>query len=251
MFNKVFRKYVDQKFNLIIVGAQKAGTTTLHYALNQHPDIFMTDPIKEPGFFLPLETMRSYYANKNIHFNSKEEFFQKHLTKGYKGQKYLGESSTFYTTLEWSSKDLAKRIKDYNPSAKLIYIIRSPLQRIISHYRHELKKRKDLKFDEFLNNPEALGISAYEQRIKPFAEMFEDEKILLINFDFLIKHPFEQIVKILQYLNIESNHKIHLQQLNQSEPSDINLNDLENKLLSIKEIHNLMDEYETLKAFCC
>ena len=64
------RHYRNKKFNLLIVGAQKAGTTSLHYALNQHPAIFMTNPIKEPGYFLPFPVMQAYFGKKGIENSS-------------------------------------------------------------------------------------------------------------------------------------------------------------------------------------
>ena len=107
------------KANLFIIGAMKAGTTTLHYLLDRHPDIFMSLE-KEPQVF-SSKPLASY-----------DDIFE-----GYDKQKYMGESSTAYTKLP-DEPNIAKQIYDYNPDAKLIYLIREPMARAVSHYRHNI-----------------------------------------------------------------------------------------------------------------
>ena len=55
LFDKKRFRFLDLskvKPNLIILGSQKCGTTSLHNYLNEHPDIFMSTPIKEPGYYM-------------------------------------------------------------------------------------------------------------------------------------------------------------------------------------------------------
>lgn len=197
------RHYRNKKFNLLIVGAQKAGTTSLHYALNQHPDIFMTNPIKEPGYFLPFPVMQDYFSKKGIHLKSKQHFFEYHLLKGYKGEHYMGESSTFYTTSEWSTKKLVFNIFKYNSQIKIIYICRNRIERIISHFYHEQKKNKLLTFSDFLENEEAFGISCYYKRMLPFFQVFDNQQILILNFEKMIENPNKWMNTIYKFLNID------------------------------------------------
>lgn len=197
------RNYRNKKFNLLIIGAQKCGTTSLHYALSQHPQIYMTHPVKEPGYFLPYQYMQAYYKNKNIYFNSSKQFFQYHLLKGYQGETYFGESSTFYTTLQWSTLALAKKIKAYNPDMKFIYLVRNRLDRIISHYYHEKLKHPALAFQQFLNtNKEAFEICKYHQRLQPFVDVFGLKNIKIIYFKELVNSTKSTVKKIHTFLNV-------------------------------------------------
>lgn len=204
-----------KKFNLIILGAQKAGTTSLHNTLSKHPEIFMTNPIKEPGYFLPIEVMKAYYLKKGIKIKSQEHYIRL-LAKGARNEKYFGESSTFYTTVEWSNKMTAQKMYGYNPDLKFIFITRNRVERIISHYKHECKKNKQLLFEDFLENEEAFGISMYHQRLKPFFSTFPRENFCIINFEELVSNSEMVLNKVFDFLDIARKVDLKLEHLNQS-----------------------------------
>lgn len=236
------RKHRNKKFNLLIIGAQKCGTTSLHYALNQHPQIYMTQPIKEPGYFLPFKTMQAYYKSKNIILKNEQHFFEHHLLKGYNGETYFGESSTFYTTKQWGTLALAKRIKAYNPQMKFIYLVRNRVDRIISQYYHEKAKQADLKFQHFLNtNEEAFEISMYNKRLQPFVEVFGLENIQIIFFNELIDNTKKEINKIYAFLNLPT----MVELINLEQKNKTTLNNLEqNKLFKAQILRH--PKYESL-----
>jgi hypothetical protein len=104
--------------NLLIPGAGKSGTTSLHGYLNQHPDVFMSE-WKEPHFF------------------SNPEFFGQGLGEYAKlfqdagDARIRGESSTTYLQFP----DVIERIKASLPETSLIFMLRNPIDRIDSHYR--------------------------------------------------------------------------------------------------------------------
>ena len=208
ILNLIYHKKSKVKFNFLILGAQKCGTSSLHQALIQHPEIFMCQPIKEPGFFLPFEVMRAYFLNKGTDIKSPKHYLYRYLLYNYKGQKCIGEASTFYSSLEWSQPALAKKIFSYNPQMKLIYLYRNKSDRIISHYFHELKKFPELEFDSFLTNPEAFGISNYYRRLKPYLEVFNRENILILNFEDLVEHHQRELERIFNFLGIGTNFKL-------------------------------------------
>ena len=103
--------------DFIIAGAPKCGTTSLHYYLCQHPGIAMADP-KEPHFF--GTDMGGYQAHSTLH--EYEAMF--HGT----GDRTCGEASVFYLM----SADALEQVKDYNPKAKIILILRDPKQMLPS-----------------------------------------------------------------------------------------------------------------------
>jgi len=126
-----------KKPNLIIVGAAKCGTTSLHNYLNQHPEIFMSY-IKEPRHF--CSDFFPFGSEK--HFKYKDEktylkLFEKGLDK-----KIVGESTPLYLY----SKKSAKEIHEFNPDAKVIIMLRDPLYFMYSfyfHMRHNLQEEAD------------------------------------------------------------------------------------------------------------
>lgn len=105
--------------NLFVVGAAKAGTTSLWHILKQHPDIFVPpdEYMKEPCFFTRLTGV-----------SDPEQYFG--LFRGGEGKKYQAEVCTAYL----SDPDAAKALHDFNPGAKIIVVLRNPVQRAYSLY---------------------------------------------------------------------------------------------------------------------
>jgi hypothetical protein len=119
-----------------VAGAGKAGTTSLHSYLAQHPDIFMS-PVKEPCFF--ADEIRCGHRSKS---------FEKHVRDripsdlaGYLGlfenvrdEKAIGESSAAYLWSETAAANIHASV----PGAKIILILRDPAERAFSQYLHQL-----------------------------------------------------------------------------------------------------------------
>ncbi len=109
--------------NLIIIGAQKCGTTSVHNYIAQHKDIFMSK-IKEPALFRDYEKVSNYYqAVFKMNFENRDDY-QNKVLEGYAGQVYFGESTTHYTA--WNLcvlENIAENIFNCTPNAKLIYIL--------------------------------------------------------------------------------------------------------------------------------
>lgn len=97
--------------NLFIIGAMKSGTSSLHNYLSSHPDIFMSQ-VKEP----------MHFSREDMWSKGNDDYLG--LFADAKNEKYLGESSTEYTKLPFRD-GVAKRLYEFNPEAKLIYIARA------------------------------------------------------------------------------------------------------------------------------
>jgi hypothetical protein len=174
--------------NLVILGSQKCGTSSLHECLAQHPDVHMSYPLKEPGYFLDDKHCTSRYYSYFKKKKTKAQILEQDMLRGYKGQKFFGESSTDYTLS--SLKDptaVAKRMKAQEISMKLIFIMRDPYERVLSFYDHLLTRRSDfeLSFSEFLDSPSIEGVvrtSMYCSRLLPFANVLGVENFLLLDF---------------------------------------------------------------------
>jgi len=97
-------------------------------------------PTKEPSFF-----------SLSKHFARGENWYHS-LFENYKSQKIVGEASNSYSATG-VYKETPSRIYEYNPTAKLIYIVRNPVERTESDWM-ESNKREPVKFSEFIRKDE-------------------------------------------------------------------------------------------------
>jgi hypothetical protein len=111
--------------NLFLVGAAKAGTTSLWRYLAAHPEVFMA-PVKEPHFFSGQGT-RLYPAIRDDHAYLR--LFERARTR------LLGEASPSYLWHE----PAAARIKEASPDAKILISLRDPVERAYATYWHSLR----------------------------------------------------------------------------------------------------------------
>ncbi len=107
-----------------IVGAPRCGTTALSQFLNQHPDVYLSY-VKEPHYFGSDLKMRRGFRSEKEYLELFEEAHHNQL---------CGEASTWYLY----SKLAAQEIHAFNPDAKIIIMLRNPIDMIYSWYRHAL-----------------------------------------------------------------------------------------------------------------
>jgi len=201
--------------NFLIIGAAKSGTTSLHYYLSQHPEIFMTS-VKEPRFFA-LE-------NKKLDFQGPDkEIINSTSITNYKDylslfhevneEKAIGETSPLYLYCE----EAAERIKFYLPDVKLIAILRNPIDRAFSCYTHLLREGYEtLPFVEALKVEKSrildnwphlwhyVNGGFYYKQIVPYHKIFGSEKVQIYLYDELVKNPIQLLIKIFEYLEVDS-----------------------------------------------
>ncbi|MFT6073183.1 MAG: hypothetical protein ACJAZ1_000089 [Yoonia sp.] len=119
--------------DFIVIGAAKAGTTSLYALLDQHEDVFMP-AVKEPEFFARddryAKGIESYAAN---------------FAAAASGQ-IVGEASTIYSLSPFFPQT-ASRIKQHLPQAKLIYVLREPVSRAYSYYLQIVKNYQNTMGD--------------------------------------------------------------------------------------------------------
>src|SRR4051812_14286994 len=108
--------------NLIIIGAQKCGTTSLHKYLHCHPEVEMSKP-KELDFFAEKSTKSTWFKGS--------EWYKSCFPQS--DAKIYGESSPSYTGYP-IFKNVPARMHGLIPDAKLIYLVRDPIQRVVSAY---------------------------------------------------------------------------------------------------------------------
>lgn len=202
-----------KKPNFLVIGAPKAGTTSLYYYLRQHPEIYMS-PVKEPGFFafegnsdnLPftLKGQKSLpkYATNWEHYLS--------LFKEVRDEKAVGEVSIAYLY----HPDAPKNIKKHIPYAKLIAILRNPIDRIFSAYlMHRRNGVLDCSFSDFLrlcDEKESEGfwdkkLGWYAQHLKRYYQFFDRSQIKIYLFDDYKYVPIQVVSDIYAFLEVDPN----------------------------------------------
>jgi hypothetical protein len=177
--------------NLIIIGAMKSGTTSLHRYLKYHPHIFMVQK-KELDFFIKERNWPKgieWYCSQFI------------------GQaKIHGEASPNYTNFPQES-GIPQRMYSLVPNAKLIYLLRDPLKRMISHYIHEYAcGNENLSITEAFANfsdNSYFDRSRYYFQLEQYLEYFPASNILILTSEELSQSPRQTLKTIFQYLELE------------------------------------------------
>ena len=179
------------RVDFMIIGAQKCGTTSLAAQLAEHPEICFCRK-KEPGYF---HRTQDWEAGLEGYHN---------LFSPVDGQ-ICGEASTMYTFLpEW--QDTPARLFAYNSELKLIYIMRQPVERVISSYAHELVRGrvKALPETAVFQDPTYINRSRYGVQIRPYLELFKRENILLLLFEEYVASQSGTLQLIADFLGVSA-----------------------------------------------
>jgi Sulfotransferase domain len=177
--------------NLIVIGAQKCGTTSLHSYLDLHPEISMSRD-KETDFFL-------------WHQERGAEWWR---TQFRPRARIRGESSTGYTTYPLAPW-VPERIAAAQPEARLIYLVRDPVDRLVSAYVHLVASgRTERSPEEVFTHPD-LGESdlvyrgLYAMQLERYLEHFDLEQILVLEHRDLLEHRDRTLRRAFRHLGVD------------------------------------------------
>ncbi|GAB4528860.1 MAG: sulfotransferase [Pleurocapsa sp.] len=209
--------------NFLIIGAAKAGTTSLYKYLEQHPDIYMSS-FKEPGFFAFEGQQLNFIGPGTQHrinkwsvtdINAYQELFQE-----VKNQKAIGEATPLYLYYPQA----CDRIKYYIPHAKLIAMLRNPVERAFSNYVWAVQPGAEpitnfaaalaAEPDRINNNwgprwhYKAQGF--YYQQLKPYYDTFSPQQIKIFLYEDFVFNPQQVLQDIFQFLEINENFPLDL-----------------------------------------
>lgn len=194
------------KLDFVIIGAQKSGTSSLYNYLKLHPDIAMSSPMKEPGYFLDEQAMIRYWRGRGYQIASRDDLFLRHMLEDYRGQPCFGEASTYYTIGRQSREQaIPRRMADHNPEMKLVYILRNPLDRCVSNFLHVARKRRGAKsLQEFFATPTQAPVltSCYFWQLSPFMEQFGESRVHVIVFEEMLKEPGATLTRLHEFLEV-------------------------------------------------
>jgi hypothetical protein len=185
--------------NLIIIGAMKCGTTALHGLLDQHPDIAMASA-KELNFFFGPATDPGHDAVSTWHRGL--EWY----TRQFDGQALVrGEASPGYTSPD--HPEAADRMASVVADARLVYLVRDPIDRAVSQYRHhQADGTEQHPIADALLDPGSQYIARgrYFERLAPFIQFFATEQILILAQEELLHDPEAGLERIYRFLGVQA-----------------------------------------------
>jgi hypothetical protein len=189
--------------NLLVIGAQKCGTTSLHRYLDIHAEIAMSEP-KELDFFVEHEDRPHHVANGNWHRGV--EWYASHFPDDVPVR---GESSPNYTAYP-NVQHIPERAAAIVPDASLIYMVRDPVERIVSHYLHRVGASRERRpLEETLADIERgpgmnfVDRSRYFMQVEQWLEHFPRERLLVLAQEDLMSDRAGTLRRVFRFLGVD------------------------------------------------
>lgn len=189
--------------NFLIIGVQKAGTTSVYNYLRQHPQIYMS-PVKETNFL--EKDWEELPKSQKAKIDTFEKYCQ--LFEGVQNEIAIGEASPNYLFHYESS---SKRIQRYVPNAKLIAILRNPAERAYSDYLMHIRDAigngertslsDQIKFKA--NKSFVIRKGFYYTPLKHYFETFGKDKINVYLYDDLCKDSGEFMREMYRFVGVD------------------------------------------------
>jgi hypothetical protein len=178
--------------NFLVIGAMKSGTTSLYHYLRAHPQVYMPE-LKEVDFF-----------TTELNWGKGWRWYHRQFEDPPMEATALGEASTSYTKHP-RYPGVSERIAGYLPEAKLIYVVRNPIDRMRSHYQHNVALGDErAPIDEaLLTNPAYLDCSRYSMQLERYLEHFERDRILIFSSEDLRHYREQTMRKVLAFLDVD------------------------------------------------
>jgi hypothetical protein len=181
--------------NIIVIGAQKCATTSLHYYLNLHPQIAMSRE-KELNFFV-----------EELNWHKGVEWYKMQFSSS---SQVRGEASPSYTAYPLY-EEVPRRMHSVVPDAKLIYILRDPVERILSHYVDKRTVGLELRsIEEAVKENDGhnqyVFRSKYFMQLEQYLAFFSMSQILVMTADELHKNRKASMKKAFHFLNVDDSY---------------------------------------------
>jgi hypothetical protein len=173
-----------------VIGGLKCGTTSIHHYLNLHPEVEMSRP-KELNFFvseLNWTLGREWYAS---HFSARAAV--------------RGESSPHYTNRP-RFDGVAERMRSLLPEARLVYMVRDPIDRMLSHYVHNVGGGYDDRpLADAFADPESAYVtrSRYFFQLEPYLDEFGKESIEIVTREELKRDRAATMRRLFDFLGVD------------------------------------------------
>lgn len=205
------------KPTFLILGAMKAGTTALYTQLGTHPEVFLS-PVKEPNYFafagqdLNFQAPIDRRPDGINHTSITDWDAYRALYDAADPDQARGEAS--HTSLYWP--DAAENVKRHVPDARLIAILRDPVERAYSEYLH-FRRDGDEPLDSFaaaldaeeerIRNDWAMGRyvdrGRYDEHLKRYLERFDREQIRIVLHEDLVQSPETVLRSLCAHIGVD------------------------------------------------
>jgi hypothetical protein len=175
--------------DFLVIGTQRAGTTWLYNQLRAHPGICLGKHRKEIRYF-------DFYYERGV------DWYKGHF-QHCAPNKVIGEVTPTYLHNEL----VAERIFGLIPKAKLIIILRNPIDKAYSHYKKLVMDRTYRKsFTEYIKeNMRAAEVGLYYRQIEKYLQYFPEEQISIFIFEEMIENPEKHLQEIYDLLGVDPN----------------------------------------------
>lgn len=211
-FHVTRRAVLTPRPNLLVIGAMKSGTTSLHHYLKLHPDVFMSSPAKEPCYYFLPGCSHDLWSGRDLVRLPQDEYLKRYMLRGYRGQRWFGESSTYYTTGNLSrTSHIPERIHQAEPDTRLIYILRHPMERIVSEFFNQRmfwrrRPHVDAPISDLNDYVETsrfvLLNSLYAYQLRPYLRLFPRDQLLVLLLDELREEPLRTLNRVFEFLGL-------------------------------------------------
>jgi len=175
-----------------VIGAMKAGTSTMHSHLAEHPSIY-APARKEPKFFSNPSPGAAEVAAYTRLFANRDS------------AAWAFESSTAYTKYPMIA-GVPERIHAAVPDARLIYLIRNPVDRICSAYLHNVAEGRERRsFEDAVFEPTQayLNISRYHLQLSQYLRVFRRDQVLVLLFEDFVADVDRTLTEVAQFLDLD------------------------------------------------
>jgi len=174
-----------------VIGAMKAGTTSLHAYLGAHPDVYMAEP-KELDFFLDDGNWR-----RGV------EWYRERFIGGL-GAAARGEASPSYTKYP-AVPHVPERIAALLPDVRLVYLVRDPIERMQSQWKQNAVYEGEARSVDqaLLDDPHYLACSRYAFQLDQYTEHFARDRILVVTSESLRDDRAATVARVLEFVGVE------------------------------------------------
>lgn len=172
------------------IGAAKCGTTWMHNLLQQHSQIYMPTKRKEIDFF-----------NIDNNYNKGLDWYESFFPDSQIANQYvaIGEITPRYINKLVAPQRIAK----IDSIQKLLVMLRNPVERAYSQYKHAIRNGYLKSFQDYLEErPYVIHQSQYAQKLKPFLDVFDREQFCFFIFEESINDVPATKEKIANFLNV-------------------------------------------------